>query len=177
MSSIKNDKFYELIKSDDYNKVMFDEFEFKEIYNKDNIRIFKRNNYKLTYLQNINFTPLLLKLVDELLDKINLEITIIETYTNNNVNYNCSLKSNLEQYKFIEDIYYNVNFKCNNNILTLDIYIDKKYNENNINEIDKLLLNMLLLFIENGYTSYVKNEIFIKKMNRINLRSFVLNII
>ena len=49
--------------------------------------------------------------------------------------------------------------------------------ENNINEIDKLLLNMLLLFIENGYTSYVKNEIFIKKMNKINLHSFVLNII
>jgi hypothetical protein len=177
MTSIKNDKFYELIKSVEYHKVMFDEFEFEEIYNKDNMRIFKRNNYKLTYLQNINFPPLLLKLVDELLDKINLEITVKETYTNNNVNYYCSLKSNLEQYKFIEDIYYNVNFKCNNNILTLDINIDKKYNENNINEIDKLLLNMLLLFIENSYTSYVKNEIFIKKMNRINLRSFVLNII
>ena len=87
-----------------------------------------------------------------------------------------NLKSNLEQYKFIEDIYYNVDLKCIDNILSLDININKKYNENNINEIDKLLLNMLLIFIENSYTSYVKNEIFIKKMNKINLHSFVLNI-
>lgn len=177
MTFIKDDKFYDLIKSDEYHKVMFDEFEFIEIHNKDNIRIFKRNNYKLSYLQNINFPPLLLKLVEDLLDKINLEITIVETYTKNNVNYYCNLKSNLEQYKFIEDIYYNVDLKCIDNILSLDININKKYNENNINEIDKLLLNMLLLFIENGYTSYVKNEIFIKKMKKINLHSFVLNII
>ena len=172
----ENDKFYNFIMSDDYNRVMFDEYEFEKIYNKDNIRIFRRNNYKLTYLQNINFPPLLLKVVEDLFDKVNLEITIIESYTYNNVNYNCSVKSNIQQYKFIEDIYYNVNFKCNGNILSLEPLIDKKYDENKLNEIDKLLLNMLLLFIENGYTSYVKNEIFIKKMNRINLRSFVLNI-
>lgn len=177
MTFINDDKFYDFIKSDEYHKVMFDEFEFKEIYNKNNIRIFKRNNYKLSYLQNINFPPLLLKLVEDLLDNINLEITVVETYTKNNVNYYCNLKSNLEQYKFIEDIYYNVDFKCsNNNVLTVETIIYKKYNENNINEIDKLLLNMLMMFIENSYTSYVKNEIFIKKMNKINLHSFVLNI-
>ena len=45
-----------------------------------------------------------------------------------------------------------------------------------INEIDKFILNLLLFFIENTYTSYVKNDIFKKKLNRINLHSFVLNI-
>ncbi len=66
--------------------------------------------------------------------------------------------------------------ECIDNKLSIESSIDKKYNENDINELDKFLLNILLLFIENNYTSYVKNEIFIKKMNRINLRSFVLNI-
>jgi hypothetical protein len=177
MVDINNDEFYNFIMSDNYHKVMFDEYKFDEIYNNDNIRIFKRNNYNLANLKNIDFPPFLLKLVDDLLDKINLEITVKETYTNNNVNYYCNLKSELEQYKFIEDIYYNVNFKCNDNILSLETSIDKKYDENNINEIDKFILNILLMFIENNYTSYVKNEIFIKKINRINPHSFVLNII
>ena len=172
-----NDDFYDFIMSDDYHKVMFDEYDFEEIYKKDNIRILKRTNYKLTYLQNIDFPPLLLKLVEDLLDKINLEITVKETYTKNNVNYYCNFKSELNHYKFIEDIYYNVNFKCINNKLSVETSIDKKYNENTINEIDKFLLNALLMFIENNYTSYVKKNIFIKKMNKINLRSFVLNIV
>jgi hypothetical protein len=172
-----NDDFYNFILSDDYSKVIFDEYEYKEIYKKENIRIFKRSNYKLTNLRNIEFPPLLLSTLQDLFDKINLEITVKETYTKNNVNYYCNLKSDLEHYKFIEDIYYNVNLKCNNNIISIDTSIDKRYDENNINELDKFLLNILLLFIENNYTSYVKNEIFIKKMKKINLRSFVLNII
>jgi hypothetical protein len=176
-NNYKNDKFYNFIMSDDYHKVMFDEYDFEEIYKEDNLRILKRNNYKLTYLKNIDFPPLLLQLVEDVLDKINLEITVKETYTKNNVNYYCNLKSDLNHYKFIEDIYYNVNFKCIDNKLSVESSIDKKYNENNINEIDKFLLNILLLFIENSYNSYVKNEIFIKKMNKINLHSFVLNII
>ncbi len=172
-----NDEFYKFIRSQDYNRVMFDEYEFKEIYNDENKRIFKRTNYKLKYLNNIDFPPILLKLVEDLLDNINLELTVRETYTTNNVNYYCNLKSDLEFYKFIEDIYYNVDFKCIDNKLSIFVSIDKKYDENNINELDKFLLNILLLFIENNYTSYVKNEIFIKKMNKINLHSFVLNII
>jgi hypothetical protein len=171
-----NDDFYNFILSDDYSKVIFDEYGYKEIYKKENIRIFKRSNYKLTNLRNIEFPPLLLSTLQDLFDKINLEITVKETYTKNNVNY-CNLKSDLEHYKFIEDIYYNVNLKCNNNIISIDTSIDKRYDENNINELDKFLLNILLLFIENNYTSYVKNEIFVKKMKKINLRSFVLNII
>jgi hypothetical protein len=172
-----NDDFYNFILSDDYSKVIFDEYGYKEIYKKENIRIFKRSNYKLTNLRNIEFPPLLLSTLQDLFDKINLEITVKETYTKNNVNYYCNLKSDLEHYKFIEDIYYNVNLKCNNNIISIDTSIDKRYDENNINELDKFLLNILLLFIENNYTSYVKNEIFVKKMKKINLRSFVLNII
>ena len=89
----------------------------------------------------------------------------------------CCLKSELEHYKFVEDIYYNFTLICdNNNVITIETSIDKKYNENNINEIDKFILNILILFIENNYTSYVKNEIFKKKLNKINLHSFVLNI-
>ena len=174
--SINN--FKDFIYSDEYNKVIFNEYDFVEIYN-DNInkRTFTRNNYKLNKLRNINFPFPLLKLIEDLLDKINLELTVNETYTHNNVNYYCNLKSELEHYKFIEDIYYNLNMKCdNNNVITIETSVDKKYNENNISEIDKFILNLLLLFIENSYTSYVKNEIFKKKLNKINLHSFVLNI-
>ena len=173
--SINN--FEDFIRGEEFNKVIFDEYDFIEISKIDNKRILKRNNYNLNKLKNIDFPFVLLKLVEDLLDKIKLELTVNETYTHNNVNYYCNLKSELEHYKFIEDIYYNLNLKCdNNNNITIETSIDKKYNENDINEIDKFILNLLLVFIENTYTSYVKNEIFKKKLNRINLHSFVLNI-
>ena len=172
-----DDSFYNFIMSDDYYRVIFDEYDYNQISKEGNIRIFKRKNYKLNNLQKIEFPPLLLTTLQDLFDKINLEINIKETYTKNNVNYYCNIKSDLNHYKFIEDIYYNIDFKCINNNLSINTSIDKKYDENNINELDKFLLNVLLLFIENNYTSYVKNEIFIKKMNKINLHSFVLNII
>lgn len=173
--SINN--FEDFIRGEEFNKVIFDEYDFIEISKIDNKRILKRNNYNLNKLKNIDFPFVLLKLVEDLLDKIKLELTVNETYTHNNVNYYCNLKSELEHYKFIEDIYYNLNLKCdNNNNITIETSIDKKYNENDINEIDKFILNLLLVFIENTYTSYVKNEIFKKKLNKINLHSFVLNI-
>ena len=173
--SINN--FEDFIRGEEFNKVIFDEYDFIEISKIDNKRILKRNNYNLNKLKNIDFPFALLKLVEDLLDKIKLELTVNETYTHNNVNYYCNLKSELEHYKFIEDIYYNLNLKCdNNNNITIETSIDKKYNENDINEIDKFILNLLLVFIENTYTSYVKNEIFKKKLNKINLHSFVLNI-
>ena len=173
--SISN--FEDFIRGEEFNKVIFDEYDFIEISKIDNKRILKRNNYNLNKLKNIDFPFVLLKLVEDLLDKIKLELTVNETYTHNNVNYYCNLKSELEHYKFIEDIYYNLNMKCdNNNVITIETSVDKKYNENNISEIDKFILNLLLLFIENSYTSYVKNEIFKKKLNKINLHSFVLNI-
>jgi hypothetical protein len=169
--------FEDFIRGKEYNKVMYEEYDFIEISKNDNKRILKRNNYNLNKLRNIDFPFVLLKLVEDLLDKINLEITVNETYTHNNLNYHCNLKSDLEHYKFIEDIYYNLDLKCDdNNNITIETSIDKKYNENNINEIDKFILNLLLFFIENTYTSYVKNDIFKKKLNRINLHSFVLNI-
>ena len=173
--SINN--FEDFIRGEEFNKVIFDEYDFIEISKTDNKRVLKRNNYNLNKLKNIDFPFVLLKLVEDLLDKINLELTVNETYTHNNVNYYCNLKSELEHYKFIEDIYYNLNLKCDdNNNITIETSIDKKYNENDINEMDKFILNFLLFFIENTYTSYVKNEIFKKKLNRINLHSFVLNI-
>ena len=173
--SINN--FEDFIRGEEFNKVIFDEYDFIEISKIDNKRILKRNNYNLNKLKNIDFPFVLLKLVEDLLDKIKLELTVNETYTHNNVNYYCNLKSELEHYKFIEDIYYNLNLKCdNNNNITIETSIDKKYNEDDINEIDKFILNLLLVFIENTYTSYVKNEIFKKKLNKINLHSFVLNI-
>jgi len=178
--------FKDFIYSAEYNKVIFDEFEFVQVFdnnnnndndNNNNKRKFKRTNYKLNKLRNIDFPFILLNLVEDLLDKINLVLIVEETYTHNKVNYHCSLKSELEHYKFVEDIYYNFSLICdNNNVITIETSIDKKYNENNINEIDKFILNILLLFIENNYTSYVKNEIFKKKLNKINLHSFVLNI-
>ena len=163
------DNFKKFIKSDDYNKVIFDEYEFKVINTiNDNMRLLKRYNYKLKELRNINFPEILLKLVEDLLDKLNLELIINETYTYKNVNYNCSVKSELEQYKFIEDIYYNVNLKCDdNNKINIITSIEKKYNENNINEIDKFLLNILLFFIENNFTEYVKKDVFIRKLNKL----------
>ena len=173
--SINN--FEDFIRGEEFNKVIFDEYDFIEISKHNNTRILKRTNYNLNKLKNIDFPFALLKLVEDLLDKINLELTVNETYTHNNVNYYCNLKSELEHYKFIEDIYYNLNLKCDdNNNITIETSIDKKYNENDINEMDKFILNFLLFFIENTYTSYVKNEIFKKKLNRINLHSFVLNI-
>ena len=148
--SINN--FEDFIRGEEFNKVIFDEYDFIEISKIDNKRILKRNNYNLNKLKNIDFPFVLLKLVEDLLDKIKLELTVNETYTHNNVNYYCNLKSELEHYKFIEDIYYNLNLKCdNNNNITIETSIDKKYNENDINEIDKFILNLLLVFIENTY--------------------------
>jgi len=176
--SISTITFENLIKSQDYFTVMFKEFEFDLISSNDIQRVFKRTNYKLYDLQCIDFPSVLLKLVEDLLDNTNIEVNITETFINpNKVNYYGNIKSELTNYKFIEDIYYSVNLINTNNKITIETIIDKKYNENNINDIDKFLLSLLLFFIENGYTSYVKNEIFKKNMNRINLHSFELNII
>ena len=173
--SINN--FEDFIRGEEYIKVMYEEYDFIEIYKNNNKRILKRNNYKLYKLKNIDFPFALLKLIEDILDKINLEIIINETYTHNNLNYYCNITSNFEHYKFIENIYYNLDLKCDdNNNITIETSIDKKFNENNINEIDKFILNLLLFFVENTYTSYVKNDIFKKKLNKINLHSFVLNI-
>ena len=103
--SINN--FEDFIRSKEFNKVIYEEYDFIEISKNNNTRILKRTNYNLNKLKNIDFPFVLLKLVEDLLDKINLEITVNETYTHNNVNYYCNLKSELEHYKFIEDIYYN----------------------------------------------------------------------
>jgi hypothetical protein len=177
MSSINS--FKELVKSKDYYTVMYDEYFFKETANDGlNTRYFKRENYKLNNLKNIDFPELLLNLVNGFLDNLNITIFVEETYSNNNLNYYCNVKSDLEHYKFIEDIYYNVNLKCvNNNVLEVETSIEKKYDENKINEIDKIFLNLFLLFMENNYTNYVKNNIFKKKLSKLNLHSFVLNII
>jgi hypothetical protein len=175
---MSNYSFEDFIKSEDYNKVIFDDYHFTEITKNNNKRLLKRTNYKLNKLRNIDFPFVLLTFIEDLLDKINLELIINETYTNNNVNYYCNIKSELDKYKFIEDIYYNVNIKCdNNNNISIETSIDKKYDETTINDIDKFILNLLLFFIETTYTSYVKNEIFKKKLQTINLHSFVLNII
>ena len=171
------DIFKDFINSNDFNKVFFDEYDFYEIENHETFRILKRTTYKLHKLLKIDFPFVLFKIIEEIIDKINIELIVKQTYTHNNVNFYCNVKSDLEHYKFIEDIYYNVDLKFNNNIITIETSIDKKYDEKNINEIDKILLNILLAFIENNFTSYVKNEIFKKKLQRINHRSFELNII
>jgi hypothetical protein len=175
--SISN--FKDLIKSDEYNKVFFEEYEFMQTGSLgDNIKFYKRDNYRIKNLKHIEFPELLLNLVNGVLDNLKIEIFIKETQNDNNVNYYCSMKSDLEHYKFIEDIYYDVNLNCdNNNVINLDISIDKRYNENKINDIDKIFLNIFLLFIENNYKEYVKEKIFIKKLQKLNLHSFVLNII
>jgi|UniRef100_A0A6C0DN99 hypothetical protein len=170
------DIFKDFINSSDFNNVIYNEYDFAEIEKNNNTRIMKRTNYKLNKLRNIDFPFILFKLVEDLMDKINLELIVRETYTYNNLNFYCNIKSELDNYKFIEDIYYNVNLKCDNNVLSIETSIEKKYDENKLNEIDKLFLNVLLFFIENNYTSYVKHEIFKKKLEKINLRSFVLNI-
>ncbi len=176
--SISTITFENLIKSQDYYKAIIDEFKFNLIFSNDTQRVFKRTDYKLYDLECINFPPVLLKLVEDLLHNTNLEVNITETFINpNKVNYYGNIKSELTNYKFIEDIYYSVNLINTNNKITIETTIDKKYNENNINDIDKFLLSLLLFFIENGYTSYVKNEIFKKNLNKINLHSFELNII
>ena len=127
--------FKDFIYSAEYNKVIFDEFEFVQVFdnnnnNDNNKRTFKRTNYKLNKLRNIDFPFILLNLVEDLLDKINLVLIVEETYTHNKVNYHCSLKSELEHYKFVEDIYYNFSLICdNNNVITIETSIDKKYND------------------------------------------------
>ena len=104
------DKFKELIYSDDYKRVLFDEYLYSLIDDNNNNeinnnqRLFIRNDYKLFKLKNINFPEILLGLVSDLLDKVNLEIIIKETYSKNDANYKCSIKSDLEHYKFIEKI-------------------------------------------------------------------------
>lgn len=170
------DIFKDFINSNDFNKVIFDEYEFYETERNDKYRLLKRTTYKLHKLLKIDFPFVLFKIIEELIDKINIELFVKETYTYNNVNFYCNIKSDLEHYKFIEDIYYSVNLKNTNNIISIETSIDKKYDESSINEVDKILLNILLFFIENTFTSHVKNEIFKKKLQKINLRSFELNI-
>uniref|UniRef100_A0A6C0LIZ2 Uncharacterized protein n=1 Tax=viral metagenome TaxID=1070528 RepID=A0A6C0LIZ2_9ZZZZ len=169
--------FENLIKSEDYFKALFDEFKFDLILENDIQRVFKRTTYKIYDLQCINFPAALLSFVEDLLSNNNIEIHLTETFINpNKVNYYGSIKTQLSNYKFIEDIYYSVNLINTNNKITVETSIDKKYDESSINEFDKIMLSILLMFIENGYTSYVKNEIFKKNMSRINLHSFELNI-
>jgi hypothetical protein len=169
--------FENLIKGQEYYKAIFEEFKFDLIYQNDTQRVFKRNTYKIYDLECINFPAGLLSFVQDLLSNNNIEINLTETFINpNKVNYYGCIKTQLPNYKFIEDIYYSVNLINTNNKITIETFVDKKYDENNINEFDKIMLSILLLFIENGYTSYVKNEIFKKNMNKINLHSFELNI-
>ena len=68
--SINN--FEDFIRGKEYNKVIFDEYDFIEISKNNNKRVLKRNNYNLNKLKNIDFPFVLLKLVEDLLDKINL---------------------------------------------------------------------------------------------------------
>jgi hypothetical protein len=76
--SISN--FEDLIRGEEFNKVIYEEYDFIEISKNNNTRIFKRTNYNLNKLKNIDFPFVLLKLVEDLLDKINLEITVNEFY-------------------------------------------------------------------------------------------------
>jgi len=180
------DKFKELVYSDDYKRVLFDEYLYSLIDDNnnevnemnDNQRLFIRNDYKLFKLKNINFPEILLGLVSDLLDKVNLEIIIKETYSNNDANYKCSIKSDLEHYKFIEKIYYNFNIKCDeNNRIYVDTFVEKKFSNDEVNELDKIFLEILLNFIKDNLTSYLKKDIIHFKLSKINLRSFELNII
>lgn len=171
------DKFKELIFSNDFKKVLFDEYRYKLINDNDD-RLFIRNDYKLSKLKNINFPEILLNLIGELLDKIKLEIIIKEKYSINNVNYKCNIRSDLEHYKYIEKIYYNFNFKCDkNNRIYIDTFIEKEFNNNEVNELDKLLLEVLLNFVKDNLTNYLKKDIIYPKLIKLNLRSFVLDII
>lgn len=177
------DKFKQLIYSNDYKKALFDEHTYKEINidndnNNNNKRLFIRNDYTLNKLKHINFPEVLLNLINDLLDKINLEIIILETYSYNDVNYKCCIKSEMEYYKYIEKIFYNFNLKCDeNNKIYMDIFIEKKFKDNEVNEFDKFFLEILLNFIKDNLTSYLKTNIINKKLNNINLHSFELNII
>lgn len=180
-----DDKFRELIYSNDYKKVIFDEFKYKLIDNdidndnkNNNERLFIRKNYKLNKLRTINFPEILLGLISDLIDKINLEIIIKENYSLNDVNYKCNIKSDLDHYKYIEKIYYNFNLKCDeNNRIYVDTFIEKKFNDNEVNEFDKFFLEILLNFVKDNLTNYLKKDIIYDKLNKINLRSFVLDII
>lgn len=172
--------FIDFIRSNDYFKVMIDEFKFKMISSNEYERKFERNNYKFHNIENLQIPPILLQFIQDLLNKTtdNISIYITETIIDaNKVNYYGNIKCGLDNYNFMEDIFYNVNLINNNNKICIETSIEKKYNENNINEIDKFFLNIFLFFIENNYTSYIKNEVFKKKLNKINLRSFELDII
>lgn len=174
------DKFKEFVYSEDYKRVLFDEYKYTlEKDNKiNNERLFIRKNYKLIKLKNINFPEILLNLVSDILDKNNLEIIIHETYQLNNINYKCRIKSDLEHYKYIEKIYYNFNLKCDrNNKIYVETFIEKELNDNDVNEFDKFFLEILLNFVKDNLTNYLKNNIIKYKLNKINLRSFELNII
>jgi len=174
------DKFKEFIYSEDYKRVLFDEYKYTlEKDNKNNNeRLFIRKNYKLIKLKNINFPEILLNLVSDILDKNNLEIIIHETYKLNDVNYKCRIKSDLEHYKYIEKIYYNFNLKCDrNNKIYVETFIEKELNDSDVNEFDKFFLEILLNFVKDNLTIYLKNNIIKYKLTKINLHSFELNII
>jgi hypothetical protein len=172
--------FIDLIRSKDYFKVMFDEFKFKMISSNDSQRKFERKNYKYHNIENLQIPPILLKFIEDILNKTTntIEVNITETIINpDKINYYGNIRCEIDNYKFIENIYYNVDVINDKNKINIETSIEKKYNEKDINEIDKFFLNIFLFFIENNYTSYVKNEIFKKKLKKINLHSFELNII
>ena len=87
------DIFKDFINSSDFNNVIYNEYDFAEIEKNNNTRIMKRTNYKLNKLRNIDFPFILFKLVEDLMDKINLELIVRETYTYNNLNFYCNIKS------------------------------------------------------------------------------------
>ena len=59
----------------------------------------------------------------------------------------------------------------------METFIEKKFNDNEVNEFDKLFLEILLNFINDNLTNYLKKDIINNKLKKINLHSFVLNII
>ena len=68
--------------------------------------------------------------------------------------------------------------KCDeNNRIYMETFIEKKFNDNEVNEFDKLFLEILLNFINDNLTNYLKKDIINNKLKKINLHSFVLNII
>ena len=70
------DIFKDFINSNDFNKVFFDEYDFYEIENHETFRILKRTTYKLHKLLKIDFPFVLFKIIEEIIDKINIELIV-----------------------------------------------------------------------------------------------------
>ncbi len=151
----------------------------------DNTRSITKH-YKTSKL--FMFIPILKEMLNEILKDISfIQLDIKETFNkkNNEFIYEISLAENTlfenitNLYKF--RYYITLNNNKNTNDITSSIYLHKNNVEDDINPINKIIIMIMLNYLENEHPNYYKKVVLEEQLkpliSSISHHSFVLNII